>query len=84
MPKFGSTKTVQVENSDSDSTMVEKPTARKVTKLYSCPFNFSEMKSMCSIIIFVTVMQTNKYESVFWYLECRKNSKILHDFNSVP
>ncbi|XP_056189567.1 ankyrin repeat domain-containing protein 12 isoform X1 [Falco biarmicus] len=29
MPKFGSTKTVQVENSDSDSTMVEKPTARK-------------------------------------------------------
>ncbi|XP_009955621.1 PREDICTED: ankyrin repeat domain-containing protein 12 [Leptosomus discolor] len=29
MPKFGSTKTVQVENSDSDSTMVEKNTARK-------------------------------------------------------
>ncbi|XP_042653817.1 ankyrin repeat domain-containing protein 12 isoform X1 [Tyto alba] len=29
MPKFGSTKTVQVENTDSDSTMVEKPTARK-------------------------------------------------------
>ncbi|XP_075272580.1 ankyrin repeat domain-containing protein 12 isoform X1 [Opisthocomus hoazin] len=29
MPKFGSAKTVQVENSDSDSTMVEKPTARK-------------------------------------------------------
>uniref|UniRef100_A0A8B9MEU9 Ankyrin repeat domain 12 n=1 Tax=Accipiter nisus TaxID=211598 RepID=A0A8B9MEU9_9AVES len=29
MPKFGSTKAVQVENSDSDSTMVEKPTARK-------------------------------------------------------
>ncbi|KAM6283423.1 ankyrin repeat domain-containing protein 12 isoform 2-T2 [Porphyrio hochstetteri] len=29
MPKFGSTKTVQVENSDSDSTMVEKPTSRK-------------------------------------------------------
>ncbi|XP_010293676.1 PREDICTED: ankyrin repeat domain-containing protein 12, partial [Phaethon lepturus] len=29
MPKFGSTKTVQVENSDSDSTMVEKTTARK-------------------------------------------------------
>ncbi|KAM6135492.1 ankyrin repeat domain-containing protein 12 isoform 2-T2 [Pterocles gutturalis] len=29
MPKFGSTKTVQVENSDSDSTMVEKSTARK-------------------------------------------------------
>ncbi|NXW01633.1 ANR12 protein, partial [Fregetta grallaria] len=29
MPKFGSSKTVQVENSDSDSTMVEKPTARK-------------------------------------------------------
>ncbi|XP_075562487.1 ankyrin repeat domain-containing protein 12 isoform X2 [Pelecanus crispus] len=29
MPKFGSTKTVQVENSDSDSTMVEKATARK-------------------------------------------------------
>ncbi|XP_064006271.1 ankyrin repeat domain-containing protein 12 [Pogoniulus pusillus] len=29
MPKFGSTKTVHVENSDSDSTMVEKTTARK-------------------------------------------------------
>ncbi|KAM9260851.1 ankyrin repeat domain-containing protein 12 isoform 3-T4 [Cariama cristata] len=29
MPKFGSAKTVQVENSDSDSTMVEKPAARK-------------------------------------------------------
>uniref|UniRef100_A0A803V3D9 Ankyrin repeat domain 12 n=1 Tax=Ficedula albicollis TaxID=59894 RepID=A0A803V3D9_FICAL len=29
MPKFGSTKTVQVENSDSSSTMVEKTTARK-------------------------------------------------------
>ncbi|XP_064512864.1 ankyrin repeat domain-containing protein 12 isoform X1 [Pseudopipra pipra] len=29
MPKIGSTKTVQVENSDSDSTMVEKTTARK-------------------------------------------------------
>ncbi|RMC15570.1 hypothetical protein DUI87_07770 [Hirundo rustica rustica] len=29
MPKFGSTKTVQVENSDSNSTMVEKTTARK-------------------------------------------------------
>ncbi|XP_025903067.1 ankyrin repeat domain-containing protein 12 [Nothoprocta perdicaria] len=29
MPKFGSTKTVHVENSDSDSTMVEKQTARK-------------------------------------------------------
>lgn len=29
MPKFASTKTVQIENSDSDSTMVEKPTARK-------------------------------------------------------
>ncbi|XP_074432744.1 ankyrin repeat domain-containing protein 12 isoform X2 [Larus michahellis] len=29
MPKFGSTKTVQAENSDSDSTMVEKTTARK-------------------------------------------------------
>uniref|UniRef100_A0A8C4K105 Ankyrin repeat domain 12 n=1 Tax=Dromaius novaehollandiae TaxID=8790 RepID=A0A8C4K105_DRONO len=29
MPKFGSTKTVQIENSDSDSTMVEKQTARK-------------------------------------------------------
>ncbi|XP_053913370.1 ankyrin repeat domain-containing protein 12 isoform X1 [Cuculus canorus] len=29
MPKFGSTKTVQVENSESDSTMVEKTTARK-------------------------------------------------------
>ncbi|XP_061850795.1 ankyrin repeat domain-containing protein 12 isoform X1 [Colius striatus] len=29
MPKSGSTKTVQVENSDSDSTMVEKTTARK-------------------------------------------------------
>ncbi|XP_019401598.1 PREDICTED: ankyrin repeat domain-containing protein 12 [Crocodylus porosus] len=29
MPKFGSTKAVQIENSDSDSTMVEKPTARK-------------------------------------------------------
>uniref|UniRef100_A0A8C8SRA9 Ankyrin repeat domain 12 n=1 Tax=Pelusios castaneus TaxID=367368 RepID=A0A8C8SRA9_9SAUR len=29
MPKFGSTKAVQIENSDSDSTMVEKPTGRK-------------------------------------------------------
>ncbi|KAF4788883.1 Ankyrin repeat domain-containing protein 12 [Turdus rufiventris] len=29
MPKFGSSKTVQVENSDSNSTMVEKTTARK-------------------------------------------------------
>nr|XP_013034820.2 ankyrin repeat domain-containing protein 12 isoform X1 [Anser cygnoides]XP_047933053.1 ankyrin repeat domain-containing protein 12 isoform X1 [Anser cygnoides] len=29
MPKFASTKTVQIENSDSDSTMVEKTTARK-------------------------------------------------------
>ncbi|XP_010210053.1 PREDICTED: ankyrin repeat domain-containing protein 12 [Tinamus guttatus] len=29
MPKFGSTKTVHIENSDSDSTMVEKQTARK-------------------------------------------------------
>ncbi|XP_031977940.1 ankyrin repeat domain-containing protein 12 isoform X1 [Corvus moneduloides] len=29
MPKFGSTKTVKVENSDSNSTMVEKTTARK-------------------------------------------------------
>ncbi|KAM8810620.1 ankyrin repeat domain-containing protein 12 [Eudromia elegans] len=29
MPKFGSTKTVHVENSDTDSTMVEKQTARK-------------------------------------------------------
>ncbi|XP_054237847.1 ankyrin repeat domain-containing protein 12 [Indicator indicator] len=29
MPKFGSTKTVHVANSDSDSTMVEKTTARK-------------------------------------------------------
>lgn len=72
MPKFGSTKAVQVENSDSDSTMVEKPTARKVTKLHSRPFNFSEMKSMCSIMIFVAVMGGNKYESVFWHLKCRK------------
>ncbi|XP_007429258.1 ankyrin repeat domain-containing protein 12 isoform X1 [Python bivittatus] len=29
MPRFGSTKTVQVQNSVSDSTMVEKPTGRK-------------------------------------------------------
>ncbi|XP_074800733.1 ankyrin repeat domain-containing protein 12 isoform X3 [Natator depressus] len=29
MPKFASTKAVQIENSDSDSTMVEKPTGRK-------------------------------------------------------
>lgn len=29
MPKSGSTKTAQIENSDSDSTMVEKPAARK-------------------------------------------------------
>uniref|UniRef100_A0A8C9FH06 Uncharacterized protein n=1 Tax=Pavo cristatus TaxID=9049 RepID=A0A8C9FH06_PAVCR len=29
MPKSGSTKTAQIENSDSDSAMVEKPTARK-------------------------------------------------------
>uniref|UniRef100_A0A8C0G773 Uncharacterized protein n=1 Tax=Chelonoidis abingdonii TaxID=106734 RepID=A0A8C0G773_CHEAB len=29
MPKVGSTKAVQIENSDSDSTMVEKPTGRK-------------------------------------------------------
>uniref|UniRef100_A0A0K8RXZ8 Ankyrin repeat domain-containing protein 12-like isoform 1 n=1 Tax=Crotalus horridus TaxID=35024 RepID=A0A0K8RXZ8_CROHD len=29
MPRFGSTKTVQVQNSISDSTMVEKPTGRK-------------------------------------------------------
>uniref|UniRef100_A0A8C3J039 Ankyrin repeat domain 12 n=1 Tax=Chrysemys picta bellii TaxID=8478 RepID=A0A8C3J039_CHRPI len=29
MPKFGSTKAAQIENSDSDSTMVEKPTGRK-------------------------------------------------------
>ncbi|XP_014426160.1 ankyrin repeat domain-containing protein 12 isoform X2 [Pelodiscus sinensis] len=29
MPKFGSTKAVQIENSDSDSIMVEKPTGRK-------------------------------------------------------
>ncbi|XP_074843541.1 ankyrin repeat domain-containing protein 12 isoform X2 [Carettochelys insculpta] len=29
MPKFGSTKAVQFENSDSDNTMVEKPTGRK-------------------------------------------------------
>lgn len=65
MPKFGSTKTVQVENSDSDSTMVEKTTARKVTKLYLCPFKFSEMKGMCSITIFFAVEGRNKYESVF-------------------
>ncbi|XP_048363421.1 ankyrin repeat domain-containing protein 12 isoform X2 [Sphaerodactylus townsendi] len=29
MPRFGSAKTVQIQNSDSDSTMVEKPTGRK-------------------------------------------------------
>lgn len=60
MPKFASTKTVQIENSDSDSTMVEKPTARKVIKLYSCSFHFGEIKSMCCITVFVAVMGRNK------------------------
>lgn len=64
MPKSGSAKTAQIENSDSDSTMVEKPTARKVIKLYSCLFKFGEIKNMYCITAFPAVMK-NKYLSIF-------------------
>lgn len=49
MPKSGSTKTAQIENSDSDSTMVEKPAARKVMELYSCQFKFGEIQRTCIV-----------------------------------
>lgn len=80
MPKSGSAKTAQIENSDSDSTMVEKPTARKVIKLYSCLFKFGEIKNMYCITAFPAVMK-NTY--LYSHSECTEKKiecSFLHAF----